>query len=274
MGSRSWVFTINNPTENDIKAVQSVPAKAIIAGSEIGESETPHIQGAIIFSKVMRVNAACKMLGGRAHLEKMRGDWADQSYCGKDGELIRQEDNRAQGTRNDLINFREAIKRKSSDIELLENNLQCVAKYPRLLSFARQAYGKVDTRITRDIKVYVRVGPSGTGKSHVPYEKGAFDIASIAPEWWDGYEYESIVVMNEFTGQMPIERFLRITDKYQVQLPRKGGFVWGYFTTMYITSNIHPAQWYPFATKSQQDAVKRRIKKIDILTDNDIFNKN
>lgn len=56
----------------------------IIWGDEIGESGTPHLQGYIEFFKRQRHRRVCRILGGRAHVERRHGT-AEQAitYCRK-----------------------------------------------------------------------------------------------------------------------------------------------------------------------------------------------
>lgn len=100
--SKSFCFTINNYTEADVEAVKNVLCQRIVAGKEVGENGTPHIQGAVTFKRSYRRAAVGKLLGGRAHVEEMRGKWEDQEYCQKDGDVIRCEQKSSQGERVDL----------------------------------------------------------------------------------------------------------------------------------------------------------------------------
>lgn len=164
---RKFVFTVNNYTDSDIAAVKEIDCVKIKAGFEVGASGTPHIQGAVVFKNPRSLKAVCRDLGGRAHLEVMKGTWSDQKYCLKDGNVLRDDDYSTQGQRNDLIAFRESLKRGADDIELLEDHLREYAKYPRLVNIARQAYGQQKSREFRKVEVIVMWGPAGTGKTKV-----------------------------------------------------------------------------------------------------------
>lgn len=261
MSKRSWVFTINNPEETHLQCVKSVPCLRIIAGLEVGAKGTPHVQGAIVFKKPMRLNAVKAALGGKAHLEPMAGKWGDQSYCAKDGKIIRQEDNSQQGTRSDLVNFREAIKRKAGDDVLIEDHLPVLAKYPRLENRLKMHYLKRSTREFRKVDVIVHWGAAGTGKTRAPYEEGAFVFDDYERGWWDGYEQESVVLFDDFYGGVKWSFFLRLLDGYQVRLPVKGGHTYAAWSKIYITSNKHPDEWYKDHDTSEP-AFKRRISQI------------
>lgn len=272
--SKSWIFTINNYTEECTAAVRAVPCQRIVAGFEVGESGTPHIQGALIFKKAMRCGAVCKVLGGRARCQVMAGKWADQSYCVKDGEVVRMEDNTSQGKRVELESFRAALKRKASDTELLDKHLQEVAKYPRLMHFARAAYSKERGREFRKVECHVLWGQGGANKSRTAlYDKDGLrkpDTYTVPKtenlKWFIDYAGEATIVINDFYGGCKWSRFLDLLDGHQMCLEVKGGHVYAEWTTVIITSNKHPDGWYE--KYSTQDAeMKRRLTTITRMGD-------
>lgn len=68
-----WVFTLNNPTEEDHAAVWAMDYKYIIFSIERGaEDGTLHFQGFVQFREKLRLTALKKLLR-RAHWEKRRG---------------------------------------------------------------------------------------------------------------------------------------------------------------------------------------------------------
>lgn len=261
--SRSWTFTIPNYTDDTIKAVKSVPCLRIICGKEVCPSTgTPHLQGAIVFSKNTRRNAAKAMLGGVAHLEKMAGEWHHQTYCAKEGQLVRQEDNSTQGSRTDLQAFAGAIKRKATDEELFRDHLPCLAKYPRLETRLKASFLKESTREFRKLEVIVHWGDAGTGKTRKPYEEGAYVFDDYEHGWWDGYDGEPIILLDDFYGGIKWSYFLRLLDGYQCRLKVKGGFTYAQWTKIYITSNKHPSEWYKHFDGVIPPELDRRITDI------------
>lgn len=57
-----------------------------------------------------------------------------------------------------------------------------------------------------------------------------------------------------FLGQVRLVDLLRYLDKYPVQVPVKGSFVFLHCTTIIVTTNVHPDQWYDY-TKRQSSEV-------------------
>lgn len=91
---RPWgyVFTINNYTADDLRAVERIAEGrdyAIIYGKEVGAQGTPHLQGLIYKpdSDTMRNERLKKLLGGRAWFEPAKDFYSAVGYCMKDGEF-------------------------------------------------------------------------------------------------------------------------------------------------------------------------------------------
>ena len=67
-------------------------------------------------------------------------------------------------------------------------------------------------------------GPTSSGKSHAVFtnthgEYGSYDpethyLKNLCEEWWDGYKGQSIVIFNEFRGQVPFSELLDLCDKW------------------------------------------------------------
>lgn len=130
MGSRRWIFTLNNYlgliTEEDRLKLD---ARYIVFQEEVGASGTPHLQGYIEFNTPRRMAYIKNALEEEAiHLEPARGTANEcKAYCTK-------EDTRvggpyelgimggSQGKRNDLLALRDAIKSGASLKELIDND--------------------------------------------------------------------------------------------------------------------------------------------------------
>ncbi len=262
-----------NYTEGQIKRVavwlETAECIGISGGKEIcPDTGKPHIQGYVRLGKSVRKTHFYKVAGPDANgntkfwMQKASADWADNAkYTSKDENVIwhKTPPESEQGIRNELTEFREAIKRGADDAELFEKHLNTLAKYPRLESRLKQSYLKEQTRPFRDVKVHVRWGAAGTGKSRMPYEEGAFKWNNYEDGWWDGYDGEKIILIDDFYGGIKYTKFLTILDGYQELLKVKGGFVYAQWDTVYITSNKPPEEWY---AHGMTPALERRITTI------------
>ena len=130
----------------------------------------------------------------------------------------------------------------------------------------------------RDVHVIVFVGTTGTGKTRQAVEM--FPDAYIASAgmggptkgtvWFDGYEGQSAIILDDYHGWLRTETLLVLLDGYKIQVPIKGGMVPAMWTTVIITSNSLPIHWVDAATGRLPNAihmaaVMRRIHCIYLL---------
>lgn len=92
--SCTWVFTINNYTEEDIKRLEGLDVDEFftVFGEEVGEKGTPHLQGYIRAEKRLRRANIEKVLGGRAWCAVTHNPVAAIGYCLKDGRVHSNEE--------------------------------------------------------------------------------------------------------------------------------------------------------------------------------------
>lgn len=87
--SRGWCWTLNNYSEEEYEnikiALHTNTVEKWIIGKEVGNSNTPHLQGYIYF-KNGRTFERMKDLINKAHWEAAKGKPEDNyKYCSKDG---------------------------------------------------------------------------------------------------------------------------------------------------------------------------------------------
>ena len=208
------VFVINNYTPEDVEMVKACSAVAIVAGLEVGDKGTPHIQGAVIWPSPMSYRAAQKKLcasGKCATIKMAKGaKWSHQSYCKKDGQVIRDDpydDGPGQGCRTDIIELRDAVKRKATDAELCDEHPVGTAKYLRFIGFCRSAYNEADPPATlpfgskADMGLWLW-GPTNVGKTThmLKVHAGMYEKNMETPtnaRWWDGYVNQDVVYIDD-----------------------------------------------------------------------------
>lgn len=172
-----------------------------------------------------------------------------------------------QGTRTDLIKLREAIKSGKRKRELVEDDALCevVAKYPRFASLCYEAFAPETREAPTVVLLY---GPPGCGKTkHAYTESPHLWKAPIGKGgWYDQYDGHSAVLFDDFAGKAShtaLSDLLRILDRYSEKVPVKGGFVSWRPTTIYITTNIHPFEWYDWQGREvHYPALRRRIAMV------------
>ncbi len=96
-------------------------------------------------------------------------------------------------------------------------------------------------------------GETGTGKSHqctnsaLLMEDNPYYLptgqSGVIP-WADGYLAQRAVIIEDYAGGIPLRLLLRMLDKYPLLMAVKGSFVKWVPTHIWISSNLHPRDWY------------------------------
>jgi len=113
--------------------------------------------------------------------------------------------------------------------------------------------------ITKEVHVFI--GPTGTGKSHAAWQLAGYDAYPKDPrtKFWDGYNGQKNVVIDEFRGGIDIAHMLRWLDKYPVIIEVKGSSRALSVEKIFITSNLEPHLWYPDCDLATIQALERRL---------------
>lgn len=236
-------------------------------GREEGESGNLHYQGYVEFPCKISMSTLKKILP-RAHLEIAKGTSLQASeYCKKDGDFQEfGELSPGQGSRSDLAAIKKAIDKGASEEEIADNFFEKWVVYRR--SFQAYATLKQASRSWSTI-THVYWGKTGTGKTRFVMDQ-VMDQPFWSPgdyKWFDGYQSQPIVIIDDYRGEYPLQLLLKLLDRYPMQVPVKGGFVKWCPKKVYITSNIHPNDWYPSADRFSVSAMFRRLNKIESVFD-------
>lgn len=257
--ARCYCWTLNNPTPAEVKRLGEIDVSYLIYGEETGDSGTPHLQGYVRWKHPKTFMAAKKVLGDRFHLEVAKGSAAANiKYCSKDGVVTEKGSRPEQGKRNDLIKLKDDIKAGKSVMELFEDNTQGMFKYRQSALAYRLECRKKETKRFEPVKVYVLIGEAGHGKTRWAYDNypDVYDYQYEQGNWWDGYDGEKAILIDDFYGGIKYHYLLRLLDGYKFNIPIKGGFTWKSWDTVIITSNQEPGMWY---SAGMTPALKRRI---------------
>lgn len=279
--SRKWCFTLNNPQLTADELIQTIIDKWdktiwIVLQKEEGEQKTPHFQGFFVVKNPIAFRSVSQLKWGEErlgwHLENPRGsDEQNLAYCTKeegriegpwywpDEETVRAEAKASQGKRNDLADVYDRIKKGESIISIADAHPGTTLRYLRSIERMRHLVAKPKPRKRR---VAVFYGESRTGKSYraVGDYKSVY-IKQDNSQWFDGYDQEKKIVWEEFQWEeVSIQRFLRICDRYPIQVPIKGSYVSLNHKRIIFTSNVSPTEWYQ--NHASYDAVQNRIHLI------------
>nr|BDF97675.1 replication-associated protein [Cressdnaviricota sp.] len=104
-------------------------------------------------------------------------------------------------------------------------------------------------------------GRTGTGKSRRAWGEAGLDGYPKDPltKFWDGYQGQDCVVIDEFRGGISIAHVLRWFDRYPVIVEIKGGAVVLRASRIWLTSNLDPRIWYAQEDAETNEALLRRL---------------
>ncbi len=167
--------------------------------------------------------------------------------------------------------FVDAVMSGKRDFDIIsdETLLPQFVKYYKVADRIRNVVAKRAGQWDKDrlaIEVIIHQGKSGAGKTKQVYldnkSEDIFPMFSYKPEWWDGFENEPVVLFDEFVGQIPVPRMLRILDNYPLRLPVKGGSVSNTYKKIYFCSNVSWNEWWPDMSDEHKDAFRRRVTSV------------
>ena len=273
---RRFCFTLNDYTEDDydkIKTFLVEHCKYGIVGREIAPTTNrPHLQGFGNLKRNMRFNALKARLHNSIHIEQANGtDEQNQKYCSKAGSYFETGTPSQQGQRNDLQACISAIQSGTDTCAKVALKFPSVyIRYHRGIEKYLQILKPIQPR-NFETKVFYYWGPPGVGKSRRALaEAQEIDKNSIYYKnrglWWDGYEQQKCVIIDDFYGWIKYDEMLKIMDRYPYRVQYKGGSTEFTSTHIWITSNINTDLLYKFQDYNPAAFNRRLYCKINMLS--------
>ena len=276
MSSRTWIFTTNNPQSVTIN--WEAPewkglVKLAVWQLEKGESGTPHLQGYVELRSPRRLAFLRERLPG-THLEKRRGTKLEAiNYVTKEETRVEgpfsypstisldtlKTEIQSTDRISDLLLVKSLIDQGKDEGEIADIHFETWCRHWR--AFERYRRLRSQPR-NHEVQVHVVYGPTGTGKSRWAMDEFPGAYWKQRSNWWDGYEGQSTVVLDEFYGWLPYDTLLRICDRYPLLVESKGGQINFLATCIIITSNSIPSNWYK---NVYFDSFIRRVTKWHFL---------
>lgn len=282
--SRHWSFTAwtDEPPSFDPETMDYLCYQ-----QEKTEEGKTHWQGYVMLPGYgQRLLAVKKLLGPGIHVEpKMQGTTKHQLR-----EYTRKRESAVPDTWEEYGNFDEKGAHGSnpeSDYAMAIGMIMAGAKmsvvaekYPKTvaknhagfksLQFQAMLGGRPDD-CEKLVKVFwgeTRTGKTFAAKKYVDehHPNSTYWLKSQKHNlWFDGYERDSCIVIDDFEGQMSIDNFLHLTDRYAGRhtWQIKGGHTRLYHNTVIITSNSHPDQWFRDEHPNKRAAARSRITTIE-----------
>lgn len=264
-----WCFTINNPVEDQLPPNVWPDVQYVIWQFEAGDIGTNHIQGYVAFKSRKRISWLKHHCEYTAHWEPRLGlhseakhycmkpvDGCDCEHCSAaigqriagpwehgDDSLIAE----GQGDRNDIDDCKTMLDAGKTDADIAEAHWGTWCRnYRAFERYRKLSKGNRRTWITH---VTVLWGLPGIGKSRrARFEAGETAYWLPKPEgnavYWDGYDGEENVVIDEFYGWIARTQLQRLCDSTPLMVNNKFGSTPFLAKKIWITSNDPPSQWF------------------------------
>lgn len=236
------MVTVNNWTEADSQCFADCGAQYYVYGDEVGDEGTPHLQGYVYF-KSQRTMASLKKKFPRAHLDKRKGSHEQAvDYCKKDGRFVEFGDppEKNGGNRKEKIKRNHMLMTKPL-IELVNDGDISVGYVPTVKKARIILAQEGDAITTEECKGLWIHGPPSTGKTHYVMSTHENVYMKAQNKWWDGYQGEEVVLLDDFDCKMLGHYLKRWMDKWKCFGEIKGGTVALRHTKFIITSNYLPS---------------------------------
>jgi len=243
--SRDWCFT-SFDTNKELEFSKDNVRYIVYGRETCPTTGREHYQGFAIFKRTCRIPKAKSWIGGGdgTHLEPRRGT-RDQArdYCRKDGDVF--EWGEFDGMTKENL-FKQPIP------YIKENYPEFYCRYYKGLEKLNIDKGPK----WRDVEVVILWGPTGTGKTRQVMEQDSVYKIDPPYKWWDGYEGEEILLIDDYR-EHAIERgfLLNLLDGYRLRLETKGSHTWALWRKVYITTNYDPLGW-------ADEAINRRVTEV------------
>ena len=236
-----------------------------------------HVQGYVELHRPTRLKQLKDdVLGAKhAHCEPANGDAASNiAYCtksdtrfpGSEPECVGTLDV-SQGKRTDIADAVGMLREGKPMHDVLESAPDVFVKYHRGLTAAREITLRRNSMVPRlQLRVKAVWGAAGVGKTRTVYEKHGYEevytvtAPSGADLWWDGYEGQKVLLIDDFYGWIKYGFLLKVLDIYPLRLAIKGGHTYAAWERVYLTSNKAPETWY---SGGMTQALSRRIHETE-----------
>lgn len=263
--------------EHTLSLHPNVASYVVFQVERAPETGRLHLQGYVEFVGRRTLQAAKTCLTGEPHLERRRGTAAEASaYCKKPDSRVEGPWEVGapveQGERRDLEVCKDLIRSGAPEVQIADEHFDAWCRHYR--AFARYRlllYSRLPERPPPVVAVFQ--GPSGCGKSRLAREEAGAGgepyyflsrngAGRGAPVYWDGYDGEKHVVIDEYYGWIPFTFLLRLLDRYPVAVNQRGSQVGFSATHIWFTSNHPYHTWYPNISPEHTVALQRRISRV------------
>jgi len=263
---RHWAFTCYKFRDYE-KLFKENPdwIRYILIGEEVcPKTGRLHLQGYIQFHRVKRFWGVKKYLVD-THIEPCKGSVRQNKiYCCKDGKFKEYGKAVFQGQRTDLEQIQNEIEEGASLAYIQRNHFQTYCRYRNGIKDYLTTCQEKSRKKFRDVHVSLYTGQSRGGKTYAAEARDTdyFKIEAENMKWWDGYNGEDTLIINDYDNDVKITCLLTLIEGYQRRLPIKGAFTYANWTKVIITTNKKPHELHTKAMERHREALFERFDEI------------
>lgn len=250
--SRNIIFTLFNYNDKIIENLKQQAFTYLIFGKEHTKDGKEHLQGYIEFPEAIRWSTLINKFKG-IHLEKRLGTaFQAAEYCKKEGKYEEYGEISKQGSRTDL---------KELAIIATQEGAKAVAiKMPDMYIKYHRGIKALICELYNDRNTMPKVtwlwGKTGCGKTRQAIEAHKSFYIKDDTKWWDKYEQQEAIILDDFSGNWEFRNLLRLLDRYPYLGEIKGGTIPINSPYIYITCEFPPEHYW---TDSSLAQILRRV---------------
>lgn len=267
---RTYCFTLFTDVKPSLNNDQF---KHIVAGREqCPKTNKIHYQCCVYFHNQKTITAAIKHLQShfnvKCHVELCKGTYEENiAYCTKDNDYEELGVRPSQGKRSDIIQIKDDIMSgKITTKDVILDNPIFYHQYGRTLDKIEDFKKRLDFRkeMTTGVWYY---GKTGVGKSHLAFKDFNPKTHYVLPNdngWWDGYEQQETVIINEFRGELTFKTLLELCDKWPYSVKRRGREPMPFTSKKVIITSCHPPEGI-YKNLEDGDKMDQLLRRFQII---------
>lgn len=281
---RRWFFTIWK-MDTDWPAIWedfNDIIRCIVVQKEMGKKKGRlHWQGFIHMYDQCRLTKIRNLLNlgkgkNSAEIQRQKGTYKQaKTYCTK----VETSQNEqyifgkpsGQGCRTDWEHIKFMLKHGKRMIEIADSHFSDFVRYSKGIKAYQALIMQERARQWRDVDVTWISGPTGLNKTRkaLNYNKttnksdpDVFKInAAGGLKWFDGYEGQKTLLIDEFKNQIEFCRLLDLLQGHSCSIEYKGGMTYALWDKVIITTNLRKGDIYPNITGELRAPLWRRTNQ-------------
>jgi len=190
-------------------------------------------------------------------------DDAAATYCKKDSKHIEfGKLPPGQGSRTDIKAVADALYGGTTISEIMRTEPTLYVKYRGGFKDIAADAIRLSSKAVRELEIILITGPTRAGKTWYATQNNTeeyFKTSGSRLGWWNGYQGEKTLVIDEYNNDVSIGEILSLLDVYQYEIYIKGSNTYCAWTKVFITTNLELHEIHSNAKPAHRLALFERI---------------